>query len=388
MAKRIDTLMALLRYAVCGTAPADSVVASAAAELEPLYQIAAHHDVAHLLSDALWKCGAFSGRAQDVTVQKLQRSQMAAIYRHEQLNAAFSTFASAMEAVQIPYLPLKGTVLCDLWPEPWMRTRCDMDILVHEADLPRVVGCLTETCGYQRKGRSAHDELLLSPEGIHLELHFNTIEQGRAGKSGDVLCEIWQHAQPVGNTTQYALDSDFFYFYHIAHMAKHFEDGGCGIRPFFDLWLLNHKVDCDAKGRDALLQRGGLLKFATACTQLSEVWLSNAAPTELSATLQRFILTGGVYGNLDNMVAVQRQQEGGALGYVGARLFWPYHRMRDKYPILRRRPYLLPVMHLRRFFEMVSDGRIHRTTRELKLNRSVSPGRQQEINALLDQLEL
>ena len=35
-----------------------------------------------------------------------------------------------IKKVQIPFLPLKGSVIRQYYPEPWMRTSCDIDILV------------------------------------------------------------------------------------------------------------------------------------------------------------------------------------------------------------------------------------------------------------------
>lgn len=36
-------------------------------------------------------------------------------------------------------------------------------------------------------------------------------------------------------------DADFYAF-HLEHMKQHFTTGGCGIRFFLDLWILNHSV--------------------------------------------------------------------------------------------------------------------------------------------------
>ena len=39
-------------------------------------------------------------------------------------------------------------------------------------------------------------------------------------------------------------------------MAKHFENGGCGVRPFIDLWILNHRRPFDRAKRESLLRDG------------------------------------------------------------------------------------------------------------------------------------
>ena len=52
------------------------------------------------------------------------------------------------------------------------------------------------------------------------------------------------------------------YFYHIAHMAKHLQQGGCGIRTFIDLWILDNLPTIDTLKRNDLLKSGGLLQFS------------------------------------------------------------------------------------------------------------------------------
>ncbi|MFX7845188.1 nucleotidyltransferase family protein, partial [Acinetobacter baumannii] len=81
------------------------------------------------------------------------------------------------------------------------------------------------------------------PSGQHIELHFNLIEDHRIKGASAILNRVWDAAVPCGGWTyQYEMPDELFYFYHIAHMAKHVENGGCGIRPFLDIWVLMHYV--------------------------------------------------------------------------------------------------------------------------------------------------
>ena len=51
--------------------------------------------------------------------------------------AEYENLCSAFEKAQIPFLPLKGSVIRKYYPEAWMRTSCDIDILVHDEDVGR-----------------------------------------------------------------------------------------------------------------------------------------------------------------------------------------------------------------------------------------------------------
>lgn len=70
------------------------------------------------------------------------------------INHEYNRICDALESVEISFLPLKGSVLRQYYPEPWMRTSCDIDILVHENDLEKTTEYLVRDLGYiyDRKG--------------------------------------------------------------------------------------------------------------------------------------------------------------------------------------------------------------------------------------------
>lgn len=74
---------------------------------------------------------------------------------------------------------------------------------------------------------------------------------------GQILDRIWNVAEPVeGFSHQYKMPDEWFRFYHLAHMAKHVTNGGCGIRPFLDLWIMDRKAMHDWQNQTALLAEG------------------------------------------------------------------------------------------------------------------------------------
>ena len=57
----------------------------------------------------------------------------------------------ALEKAEIPFLPLKGSVIRKYYPEPWMRTSCDIDLLIHKEEADNVVNLFTEKFGGEIK---------------------------------------------------------------------------------------------------------------------------------------------------------------------------------------------------------------------------------------------
>lgn len=270
-----------------------------------------------------------------------------------------------------------------------MRTSCDIDILVKEPDLEKAIECLVTHLNYKNHGRAYHDVSLFSPNNIHLELHFDLVEDEYANEARKVLSKVWNYVFPKdGCQYFFEMTDEMFYFYHIAHMAKHFEFGGCGIRPFLDLWILDRFIQYDQSARNQLLEEGNLLIFATKCRKLSNVWFSNDSKDDISTQMQDFILSGGVYGNLENRIAVQQKQHGGKGGYLFSRIFLTYESLKALYPILQKHRWLTPIMEVRRWFKLLFKGRAKSSLHELSVNQTISREKVSQAAELLSELGL
>ena len=72
---------------------------------------------------------------------------------------------SVFEKNKIEYILLKGSVLRNYYPEPWMRTSCDIDILVHDEQLDKAVKVLTQT-GYRVEGNKHYHDLICTLRAV------------------------------------------------------------------------------------------------------------------------------------------------------------------------------------------------------------------------------
>lgn len=345
-------LFALLRMQICGADMSEMIRKELTPQmLKEVYSLALEHDMAHLAGQALSELGYLG---EDETSQKLKKQAMLAVYRHARMEHEYQRICAALEECKVAYLPLKGAVLRNFYPEPWMRPSCDIDILVKKECVDRAVLALTDKLGYRKGERFSYDVSLYSPSGVHLELHFDVQER----KEKAVAQKIWDDASSQEGLYRQKMSDAMFYWYHIFHMAKHMEDGGCGIKPFLDLWILNHRVECDRQNCENLLAESGLLKFAKAAEKLAEVWFSGAQVDSLTTQLEMFILTGGVYGSLKNSVAVKHNKTGGMLGFAIYKIFLPYDVIKYHYPVLQKHKWLLPICQMRRWGRLICSGKV------------------------------
>ena len=382
-----DVLMALLRAEVCDGALTEELKSALTPELlEKVYSLAKVHDLAHIAGQALGKLGVL---VNDELSNQFRNKTIGAVARYVRLQFEYDAICKCLEAAGIAFLPLKGAVLRQYYPEGWMRTSSDIDILVKEDIVEQAAAVLAEKLSYRRGEKSTHDIALFSNTGVHLELHYNMVEDNRAGNARGVLENVWEYSS-LEETGAYChrMQEEMFYFYHIAHMAKHVEEGGCGIRTFLDLWILNHRVIFDPDARDRLLEKGGLKTFARAAERLAEVWFSEEETDDMSEQLSAFILGGGAFGSMENNIAIKHGKMGGAKEYAYRRIFPPFEKMEFRYPVLGRHPWLLPVYHVVRWITVLCKGNGLQSLRELEANASMSENIVKKTAELMKQLGL
>lgn len=380
-------MIELIRFELCGGAlSSETETELANADLRGVFFLSKKYDLTHIITDALDKKGLLP-KSEEGREAFLRERQLA-IFRHEQIRYEYQEICDVLESKKIPHMPLKGAVMSELYPEAWLRTRCDIDILAHKKDVKEIVRILCEEKGYTKPVEEVHDVSLYSENGVHLELHFFLMEEG-GGTSAEkeVLSAVWENAFLTKDSAyHYCMTDEMFYFFHVAHMAKHFRSGGCGVRPFIDLWLLNHACAFDEEKRKKLLKKGGLLRFEEGIKRTAEVWFSGKEADELTKEIEKYIFHAGMYGEFENRVLVQRKKKGG-FKYIFFRIFMPYKQMKIQYPVLKKHPWLYPFCQIGRWFRVIFHGKSARRSRK-ELKSFSNSEKKAHIFALVDELGL
>lgn len=349
--------------------------------LSSVYQLAKKHDLAHVISDFVYRAGIDVGGELQL---KLQREALISVYRCEHMNYAFEEICGAFDKAGISYIPLKGSVLRPYYPYESMRTSCDIDILIHENDLDTAIVSL-EAKGYCCGERNYHDVSLYSSDKIHLELHFS-IQENMDGLDS-VLKDAWKYAVPISNT-RYAFSNDFFAFHMFAHMAYHFVSGGCGIRSLLDIWVMEHKMCVSCLSAKALLEKAGIYQFAVEMSDIAEQCFTNNSGDDFADSVLKYIFQGGVYGNSENHIAVDKSKSQSSVIYAIKRLFLPYKYMVISYPILKKAPYLLPFCWIVRLVKAVFSGKSKQIASEMSRVNNISDDTVKEVADICSRLGL
>lgn len=376
-------LLSALRAAACGEPISEEVKSACTPEaLERVCVLAQSHDLAHMLGQVLSPLKL----PECQPLQKLKRATFTAVQRYVQLDYELKRICEVFEKAQIPHIPLKGAVIRKIYPEPWMRTSCDIDILIHEADLERAAQALVTELSYTTDNKKKyHDMWFFAPSGVHVELHFSILETME--NIDGLLGRVWEFAA-AETEFRYKLTNEFLAFHLMAHMAYHFTGGGSGIRSVMDIFLLRRQKAYDEAVLRTYLAQCGIEKFYDAVLTLSEVWFEGAAPTALTENMSNFLLAGGTYGTKEQQIIIKQQRKGGKAKYLMSRIFMPYRELKYRYRVLEKCPILYPVMLVCRWVELPFGGRLKKSVKEAKITLNSSKDQSQGMDDFLRQIGL
>ncbi len=379
----------LLKCALSGEVLGDEALVDVAAldvdGWKEIYSTSKKHDLAHMVGYAL----SLSNAQIEGDVKKaFDRIVNMASFRYVKKSYELDAIKGALSQAQICFLPLKGSVICDYYKEPWLRTSCDIDLLVKKEDLEKAKCAIIDTLGYELQPSSTmHDVSLMSPSGVHLELHFELKEE--LFKESQLLSDIWVGGELVpASEYEYQITNEMFLFYHIYHMAKHFQNGGCGIKPLLDLWIIKNKMGYDEEKARALLEKEGYFVFYERALDLMNVWLESGEHTNITKNLENYILNGGVYGSLEQNIIMSQSKKGGAFKNLWRRIFLPYRLLIIRYPSLKKFPPLYPLYLVIRWLRIIFSRDRGHAFDELKVNQKISQTERDAAKALNEELGL
>lgn len=354
-------------------------------EKNHLFKLCSKHSISVIVGDVLGKSNLVE---KTPDVKKIMTDAFIAVYRYEQSKIEINKITNVLSELKIPYIVLKGPRVREYYPEPWLRTSCDIDILIHEKDIDLAVNELVQRCSYSKQERNFHDVPLISPNNILLELHFNIKET--MDNLDRVLTKVWNYSFPVSkkDCMEYQQSNEFFMFHLLAHMTYHFQHGGCGIRSILDIYLINHKMQYDKEQLKLLCKEADIETFYEYVIQLSEVWFGENEHNEVTLDMENYIIHGGAFGTKDNSVAVEQSKNGGHIRYIFSRVFVSYNHLKRRYPNLEKYKFMMPLYQVRRWISMIKNGKLEQCTDEFKLSKSISQEQLNSTKKLLKALKL
>ena len=385
MEQAIQLFINLIRSAITGQALSSEMIRKITPEILPLlYQIAAKQDQVQVLAYALKKHGLLG---EDEVSACLASTLRWGLYRHEMMVQEQNAIYQVLEEAELDYVPLKGAVIRDVYPEAWMRTSGDIDILVREEALEQAKNALVSKLGYRVTKNNYHDIAMISPQGMLLELHFQISENEE--KMDRMLTKVWEYVSHTEeNSHRMEMTNEYLLFHSYAHMLYHFINGGCGMRYVIDIWILEQKLEFDAAKLGKLLEVCGMCAFASYTRKLARVWFEGEAHDHETSLMEMYIIEAGLFGDVRSKVKARKVKTEGKAAYLFQRVFIPYKEFCSSYPILSKYPVLYPYYTVKRWFKIFDRRKAEQAISEIQLNQKMHGESVQKLRELFRKLEL
>ena len=277
-----------------------------------------------------------------------RNSALAQIHQQVQQDYYAQEIYKQLYENNIKFMPMKGSVLRQLYQIPEHRLSCDVDIL-YDVEKQEKVKEILENLDF-KKDKEWHNGV------VTVEMHEELFSEYSLGY--EYFSNVWEKLKTDDGIKYYFSDEDF-YIYFMTHTAKHFFNGGFGIRTVLDVYEFNTAKNLDKEYLKTEFEKLGLYKFTHMVEELAKYWFDDDySATEEVTALSDIILSSGVYGAERNSVMVKNIKKNSnnkhaRLKYLFVTLFPKYRTMKILYPFLKYLPFMLPFMWVYKWFEVL-----------------------------------
>jgi hypothetical protein len=367
----IKTFLDILKAALTGEKPVfDREIPPE--EWEVLFQMARIHNVLPLMFEAVY--ASPSAQAAQPLLASVKRPVMRQVVMQTMQTTEFLALNKLLQSAGIRPLVVKGMICRNLYPQPDHRPSGDEDVLIPPERYEECHRLLTEfgmqTTVLPEEAGDAYEVPYTkagSPLYIELHKHLFPPQSDAYGDMNRFFEDIQDRAvaEEIQGHTIYTLAPTDHLFYLICHAFKHFLHSGFGIRQVCDIVLYANRYggqldwiqileNCKAihaeKFAAALFQIGGnYLVFDPGRAMYPEAWQQIQVD---EMPMLEDLLCGGLYGDSSmsrkhsstiTLDAVAAQKQGRkAKNSVIASVFPSAASLENRYPYLKKHPYLLP----------------------------------------------
>lgn len=340
-------------------------------DIDNLYRICHVHMLDALVGMTLKK--------SNVTLPKLWEEKiLKAVRKNILFDGERKKLFGFMEENGIWYMPLKGIVMKDFYPEVGMRQMSDNDILF-DADYSREIEKYMKSQGYEAYsvGHGNHDVYRKKPV-YNFEMHralYNLSHNNWENYYRDVKKRL---IRDNGSSYGYHFCDEDFYVYIVSHACKHYSGYGTGLRTLLDFYVYlgakEREIDFDYIKRECKVLE--IDEFEESNRRLCKKVFSATDKYDIKAFMQQFsseekemlsyYFTSGVYGTTEGYVTNMVRKKG-RMGFLVFMIFKPLDDMKFTYPVLEKIPVLLPVCWIIRIVRMMfSKEKRKRTKRRFE----------------------
>lgn len=333
--------------------------------IQPVYSFAKKHQIMGIMLYGLLAAGLSSDAP---VMETLYSGALMETVLHEKQQFAISCLYEDLSKNKISYMPLKGALLKELYPRGELRVMSDVDILIRTEEYDALSKRLKEI-GFEEQYESDH-ELVWKKNDLTVEFHKHLIPSYNSDYY-EYFEKVWDRAI-LCEDYRFALDRNDEFIYNFTHLAKHYRDGGIGVKHYIDLWLMLEKYSLDMEYIREELAKLHLERFFDNVLKTLHFWFADGKCDDAVELIIRHTFQSGAYGSADEQllgrVARNTQRKHSRFSAVVRMIFPPVSVLRVTYKYLEKFPVLLPVAWASRWANalFISPQRLKRGAKYVK----------------------
>ncbi len=326
-------------------------------DLGKIYEVGQKHILTAIAAYALESAG--------IRDERFEQAKGKAIRKNILLDDDRKKILGRLEQENIWYMPLKGSLLKDLYPRSGMRQMADNDILFDSRYRSRVKEIMLGSgfsCEHYDRGN--HDVYFRKPV-CNFEMHVSLFDENK-----EIFGEYYKNVKEnlhkdEDNRFGYHFSDEDFYIYMLSHEYKHYSAGGTGLRSLLDTYVflkaLGKTLDFDYINTET--QKLGISDFEHLNRELAnKVFMLKELSEEDKKHLDYYIFSG-TYGNIENSVKNKLDKINEKTGkhtkfaYIRNRVFPDMKYITTAVPFVKNNPLLYPAGVVVRLFRAVTTSR-------------------------------
>lgn len=309
---------------------------------EKLYQLAKRHEMSHYLIE--WsKNDCQSERIKQLIWEDYNRQIIKDTNQNLELDKIFQQF----EENGILTLLVKGATTKEAYRYDYMRVMHDIDIMIQESNFKKATQIMN-SLGFEEFYDHEKHLVFTKDSWLVVEMHRKLIPGGDV--SHEYFNEIWPLCEKYKNYQNIVrMSLEDSYVFAVIHLIRHFKFTGIEMKDILDIYLLNEKYK-DVYQFDKInekLEEFQAKEFEENIRKIAYRWFGNEEIDEFSDE-ECFILQGA---NMKNNIHFHIAEKKGKMAYLVRLLFPEFKIMKEKYPILKKAPILLPATWMARIFK-------------------------------------
>ena len=317
-------------------------------KIDFFYKFAAHHSLRALFYKVLLETKA---KVDPEKLKKFEEVYMLNLKKGVLFQRERVEVYKFLNNEGIDFLPLKGIVINELYPDKHVREFADNDILFGSKD--KEIRDFFVSKGYEVEvfRRSNHDVYLKKPN-YNFEMHRDLFAETEDNKETVEYFKNYLQRAHVKSGHERELSNEDFYIYFTAHTYKHFHVSGCGIRTLIDYYLFLKAKNLDFNYIEKELKKLDLVDFSRKICSLSQKLFDEIPLEESEEEMLLFIASSGTYGILENAVN-KGVGEKGKFRYFMSRVFPPLTFYKRAYKRAYKCRILIPIAWVMRTFRIL-----------------------------------